>query len=83
MGSYARLVGEDGEAHLVRRNTTRVSAGQAQLYLPGDIHDTLCLSDSALVFRFTERDLRIEDKHGRLTRYINQGGVWTTRSRVA
>jgi hypothetical protein len=83
MGSYARLVGEDGEAHLVRRNTTRVSAGQAQLYLPGDIHDTLCLSDSALVFRFTERDLRIEDKRGRLTRYTHQDGVWTTRSRVA
>lgn len=79
MGTYARLEGDEGEVRLVRRNTTRVNAGQTQLYLPGDIHDTLCLSADALVFRFTERDLRIEDREGRLTRYVDEDGTWTTR----
>ena len=47
-------------------------------YLPGDIHDTLCVSGSALQFRFTERDLRREDEEHHLTRYVERNGVWTT-----
>ena len=79
MGTYARVECEHGQVRLVKRNTTLVRAGQAQLYLPGDIHDTRCVSDTALLFRFTERDLRIEDReHGRLTRYVDRDGVWTT-----
>lgn len=79
MGTYARIEGENGEVRLVKRNTTRVRAGEAQLYLPGDIHDTRCVSDSALLFRFTERDLRVEDRqHRRLTRYVERNGIWTT-----
>jgi hypothetical protein len=54
-----------------------VNAGDAQVYLPGDIHDTLCMTDSALLFRFTERDLKIEDGVERqVTRYVEQDGVW-------
>ncbi|MNJ05748.1 hypothetical protein D3C73_1672810 [compost metagenome] len=61
---------------------TRVRAGEAQLYLPGDIHDTRCLSDTALLFRFTERDLRTEDReHRRLIRYVERDGDWTVPSR--
>ena len=79
MGTYARIETDDGTVRLVKRNTTVVRAGQAQLYLPGDIHDTRCVSDSALLFRFTERDLRVEDRqHRRLTRYVQRGGLWTT-----
>lgn len=79
MRTYARIESEDGAVRLVRRNTTLVRAGQAQLYLPGDIHDTRCVSDTALLFRFTERDLRAEDReHHRLTRYVCRDGVWTT-----
>lgn len=77
MGTYARIEDEDGAIRLVRRNTTLVRAGEAQLYLPGDIHDTRCVSDTALLFRFTERDLRVEDRqHRRLTRYIENNGTW-------
>lgn len=77
MGTYARLEGEDGSVRLVKRNTTLVRAGEAQLYLPGDIHDTRCMSDTALLFRFTERDLRVEDRqHRRLTRYVEDNGIW-------
>src|ERR1700753_3633307 len=41
MGTYARVEGADGSVRLVKRNTTLVKPGQVQVYLPGDIHDTL------------------------------------------
>jgi predicted metal-dependent enzyme (double-stranded beta helix superfamily) len=79
MGTYARTVDPDGHIRLVKRNSTLVSAGQVQVYLPGDIHDTLCVSSTALLFRFTERDLRLEDQQAhQVTRYIERDGVWTT-----
>lgn len=77
MGTYARIEDEGGASRLVKRNTTLVRAGEAQLYLPGDVHDTRCVSDTALLFRFTERDLRVEDRqHHRLTRYVERNGIW-------
>lgn len=77
MGTYGRI-DVDGEVRLVRRNSTPVRAGDVQVYLPGDIHDTRCLSSTALLFRFTERDLRIEDRQAhRVTRYHQRNGVWT------
>ena len=57
----------DGGAKLVKRNSTVVRPGQVQVYLPGDIHDTRCVTGPALLFRFTERDL-------------NQGGQTRTPS---
>jgi hypothetical protein len=78
MRTYGRVEGTDGRVRLVQRDSTVMRAGQALAYLPGDIHDTRCLSDTALLFRFTERDLRIEDRIERqLTRYVEEGGVWT------
>ncbi len=78
MGTYARIEAPDGQVRLIKRNSTLVRAGQIQLYLPGDIHDTRCMTSSALLFRFTERDLRIEDRQEhRVTRYIERDGVWT------
>jgi len=78
MGTYARIEDTDGSLKLVKRDSTLVRAGQVQVYLPGDIHDTRCISGSALLFRFTERDLKKEDKEEhRLTRYVERDGVWT------
>lgn len=78
MGTYARIEDADGSVKLVKRNSTRVSPGQVQVYLPGDIHDTQCISGPALLFRFTERDLKKEDKEEhRVTRYVERNGVWT------
>lgn len=68
MRTYGRVETPDG-ARLVRRDVARLRAGDVAAYLPGDIHDTRCLSGAALLFRFTERDLRQEDRDGRLTRY--------------
>lgn len=78
MGGYARITGDDGSVRLVKRDTVRVGQGMAQVYLPGDIHDTRCATESALLFRFTERDLKVEDRRDhQITRYVERGGVWT------
>ncbi|MBJ7412375.1 MAG: hypothetical protein JHD15_18720 [Phenylobacterium sp.] len=76
MRTYGRVEDEDGKARLVQRDSTIMRSGQALAYLPGDIHDTRCLSDTALLFRFTERDLKVEDREGQLTRYADRDGAW-------
>ena len=78
MRSYGRVEDPDGQVRLVRRDSSVIGAGQVQAYLPGDIHDTLCLSETALLFRFTDRDLKVEDRDRRLTRYVDRDGVWAT-----
>lgn len=81
MGTYARVIGAANRVRLVKRNSTVVRAGQVQVYLPGDIHDTKCLTESALLYRFTERDLRVEDKQEQqVTRYVEGDGIWTVKS---
>lgn len=82
MGTYGRIEAADGVARLVKRNATRVRPGEVQLYLPGDIHDTLCTVGPALLFRFTERDLKVEDQvERRITRYVDRDGAWTADAR--
>lgn len=77
MGTFGRVEDAHGNVHLVQRDATVLRPGQAQIYLPGDIHDTRCLTDTALLFRFTERDLKVEDRlHHRVTRYARQDGIW-------
>lgn len=78
MGSYARIEGESGASRLVKRDAALVRPGQLQVYLPGDIHDTLCGAGPALLLRFSDRDLQHEDRvEHRVTRYIQRQGVWT------
>jgi hypothetical protein len=78
MGTYGRAQGPDGKVRLAKRNSTLVTPGMAQVYLPGDIHDTLCVSGPTLLFRFTQRDLKTEDQiHRRVTRYVQRDGFWT------
>jgi hypothetical protein len=78
MRSYAQIKKDDGTVKLVRRDTTLVASGKVMVYLPGDIHDTLCVSGPSLLFRFTERDLHLDDKEGhKVTRYVETDGDWT------
>ena len=78
MGTYARIAQPDGSQRLVKRNSTLVRPGQVQVYLPGDIHDARCVTGPALLFRFTERDLKKEDKEElRVTRYVERDGAWS------
>ena len=79
MSTYARLEQPGGKAHLVKRGSTLLRPGQVQAYLPGDIHDTRCVTGPALLFRFTERDLKLEDQQARrVTRYAERDGSWTS-----
>lgn len=82
MGTYGRIGNPDGSAKLVQRNSTLVRPGDVQVYLPGDIHDTRCVKGPALLFRFTERDLKKEDmEEHRVTRYVQGDGFWATATR--
>lgn len=76
IGTHVRVADPRGD-RLVQRDTHVLRRGEARAYLPGDIHDTRRLTRQALVFRFTERDLKREDQvEGRVTRFIEQGGEW-------
>lgn len=78
IGSYARVEDADGRVRLVRRDVSRLRAGEARVYVPGDIHDTRCVSGPSLLFRFSDRDLKREDQEAhRVTRYVARDGVWT------
>ncbi|HEX8262243.1 MAG TPA: hypothetical protein VF547_05155 [Allosphingosinicella sp.] len=78
VGTYAKVADGAGQVRLVRRDMHVLRPGEARAYLPGDIHDTRCLSDTALLLRFTERDLRHEDRIERkLTRFVERHGEWT------
>jgi hypothetical protein len=78
IGTYARVEDADGRVRLVKRDASPLRAGEARVYLPGDIHDTRCVSGPALLFRFTERDLKKEDQEARrVTRYVARDGIWT------
>lgn len=77
IGTYGRVENADGSVRLVKRESQRLCAGEARVYLPGDIHDTRSVSGPSLLFRFTERDLKQEEQAHRLTRYVARDGVWT------
>ena len=77
VGTYEKVTGPDGETRLLERNRSVLRPGEARAYLVGEVHDTRCLSETALLFRFTERDLRHEDQvEGKLTRFVMRGGDW-------
>jgi hypothetical protein len=76
--TYANMIASTGEPRLVLRDKTILRPGEARPYLPADIHDKRCLTSNALLFRFTERDLRHEDQVERkLTRFVERDGYWT------
>jgi hypothetical protein len=78
MATYVRMQDPSGTVRLVKRQASPVGPGQTLVFLPGDIHDTRCTADQVLYYRFTDRDLRKEDKEERMvTRYVAQDGVWT------
>lgn len=77
MGSYARVDVACEGSRLVKRGSTIVRPGHVQAYLPGDIHDTLCIDGPAIQFRFTSRDLRRETT---MVRYSDVDGVWLPAS---
>lgn len=77
IATYGRVEDADGRVRLVQRDTTTLRAGDARVYLPGDIHDTRCTSGPSLLLRFTERDLKAEQEAHWVTRYVAGDGFWT------
>ncbi|HZF96268.1 MAG TPA: hypothetical protein VEZ20_15505 [Allosphingosinicella sp.] len=76
--TWQKVPSPGGAPRLVLSDTHVLAAGEARAYLPGEIHDTRCLTETALLFRFTERDLRQEDQVERkLTRFVERDGHWT------
>ena len=63
-----------GSVVLYRKKTG--AAPLDKVYLPGDIHDTRCMAGPALLYRFTERDLKKDEDHHRITRYVERNGSW-------
>jgi len=81
VGTYVNEAEPGARPMLVENGRSIIRPGEARAYRTGDIHDTRCLSDTALLFRFTERDLRHEDLvEGKLTRFVSRDGRWTTQS---
>jgi predicted metal-dependent enzyme (double-stranded beta helix superfamily) len=79
VSTYKKVEGPDGRITLAERERSVLQPGEARSYLVGEVHDTRCLSKTALLFRFTERDLRHEDQvEGKVTRFVTEGGRWTS-----
>lgn len=77
IGTYDRSLQSDGTETLKEVSRSVLRPGEARAYLPGEVHDTRCLSSTALLYRFTERDLRHEDLvEEKVTRFIDRGGQW-------
>lgn len=69
MATYHRAITQRGEVRLVRRESYRMKPGECRVFLPGDIHDTRCVSPSVLMLRLTSCDLKTEDREGRQIKY--------------
>ncbi len=65
MTTYRRVHDLHGNAHIVKRESFVLRAGEVRVFLPGDIHDTRCTAGPLTLFRFTSRDFKKED----VTRY--------------
>lgn len=72
MGTFGRIEKENGEFDIVKRESYRVRQGESRVYLPGDIHDTKCISTSVLMLRLTSTDLKEEKRAGRMHQYAQE-----------
>lgn len=77
MRTYAKVSGPSG-ALLVERDRGVIGPGDVRVYLPGDIHDTRCLAPSTMKIRMVSCDFSVERSSGRMTEYVQRGGVWTS-----
>lgn len=70
---YVVVVGEVEMGNFINgvKHREILKQGDGRKYLPGDIHDTRCLSTNAVILRLTSCDLRIEEKEGRMLRFEN------------
>lgn len=71
MSTYGQVADQTGKYRLVSRGAAKINVGECNVYLPGDIHDTKCLSEYTLMFRLTSCDFQAEKREGRLIQYTD------------
>ena len=71
MGNYINWIKTDEISNLMLKNSEIIRSGQAKIYYPGEIHDTRCISENAIILRLTSCDLRVEDMEGRMLRFYS------------
>lgn len=74
MRTYKQVTSQKGKTELVKRDTRTMQAGDINVYLPGDIHDTRAVAGSAVMLRFSSVDLKKEFREGRMIRYSVEAG---------
>jgi predicted metal-dependent enzyme (double-stranded beta helix superfamily) len=72
MTTYRNVTTAEGITHLVSRGTDRLQVGDCRVFLPGDIHDTLCKSENFVQYRLTSSDFSDEIKSKRMVRFLNE-----------
>lgn len=69
MGNYINLVQPNGLPKLILKDSYNMRAGDSNIYYPGDIHDTRCISENVIILRLTSCDLKEEEREGRMLRF--------------
>lgn len=69
MGNYFNWKKSPDQSQLILKDKIILSCGDVKVYYPGDIHDTKCISEEALILRFTSCDLKVEEAEGRMKRF--------------
>ena len=69
MGNYFRAVILNREPRLILKDLQVLTDGDTRVYYPGEIHDTRCISESAIILRLTSSDLKEEERQGRMQRF--------------
>lgn len=69
MTTYKKNTTAHGKTHLISRGTETMRKGSCKVFLPGDIHDTRCISEGFIQYRLTSSDFKKEISEGRMIRY--------------
>lgn len=77
MSTYKQTTTPDGRTHLVSRGSHDLRKGDCEVFLPGDIHDTECLTDYMVQFRLTSSDFKQEKTSGRMIQFVDASKVAT------
>ncbi|PCK32906.1 hypothetical protein [Pseudoalteromonas piscicida] len=72
MTTYKSITTANGKTHLVSRGKETLKAGDCRVFLPGDIHDTHCLTDDFIQYRLTSCDFKEEKRSGRMIQYVSE-----------
>lgn len=71
MGNYINWIKPYGISNLILKSSDIIRSGEAKIYYPGDIHDTRCISENAIILRLTSCDLRAEEREGRMLKFYS------------